>query len=147
MDLSLKTLISSLASNLLSPSASFEPYIPNSKQNLYYSLNLLSELGGLTQTSLESEYPEPVVEAPSVPKFEPLSPRQKLEHLTPQQELKALPPLQKQNNPGSKSSNPLLKRCKDVDQSLLQALQTLRESKQFQRKTMGVFSPVLRGNS
>ncbi len=127
------TLISSLASNLLSTSTQFEPYVPNSKQNLYYSLNLLSELGELARVSLETEFPEPTtIEEVPLPKVE-----------------QTLPPKPAGNlvNHSAKTSGPFLKRSKEVDQSLIDALQTLRESKKFQRKTMGVFSPILRGNS
>jgi hypothetical protein len=154
LDRSLKELVSSLASNLLSTSTRFEPYIPNSKQNLYYSLNLLSGLGELARVSLESEYSilpaEPMLEQTSAL-------AQNLPHFSPQDLTKtALPSSSRQTSPTApeQPSQPSLnsketskERSKAMDQSLLQALQTLRESKQFQRKTMGVFSPILRGNS
>ena len=124
MDRTLKSLVSSLASNLLSTSTQFEPYVPNSKQNLYYSLNLLSGLGELARISLETEYPQSCAESS-----------------TPQQSPPP-PVLQSKASLGSSRD-----RSKEVDQSLLRALQTLRESKQFQRKTMGVFSPILRGTT
>lgn len=139
MDRSLITLISSLASNLLSTSTQFEPYVPNSKQNLYYSLDLLSELGELARVSLETEFPEPaIVLEPARVEEEPL----------PKLEQTLLPkPADNLVNNSAKPSAPFLKRSKEVDQSLIDALQTLRDSKKFQRKTMGVFSPILRGNS
>jgi hypothetical protein len=133
LDRSLKTLISSLASNLLSASTQFEPYIPNSKQNLYYSLNLLSGLGDLARVSLETEYPNP-------PPVEEITLQQQQPIIVLEQPIAA--PTLPTKSPLENSKQ----RSKEVDQSLIQALQTLRDSKQFQRKTMGVFSPILRGN-
>ncbi|MEO5969080.1 MAG: hypothetical protein ABIQ95_04065 [Bdellovibrionia bacterium] len=151
MDRSLKDLVSSLASNLLSTSARFEPYVPNSKQNLYYSLNLLSGLGELARVSIESEYSVVPIE----PTQSPASAlAQTLTPFTPQDltqtSLSAdLPPSPAPPSAPAQSKPTLSskERSKAMDQSLLQALQTLRESKQFQRKTMGVFTPILRGNS
>ena len=51
MDRPLAELIRQLAVQFLSPSQSFEPYLPNSNQNISHSLALLSDLGKITQDS------------------------------------------------------------------------------------------------
>jgi len=147
LDRSLKGLVSALASNLLSTSTQFEPYIPNSKQNLYYSLNLLSGLGDLARMSLEGEALKPPPQSPTSSLAQTTTPAQVTKESRP--EGLSLPHFPRVDDTPPILTQPSLtskERSREVDRSLLEALQALRESKQFQRKTMGVFSPILRGN-
>jgi hypothetical protein len=125
MDHELKVLISSTASDLLSRSTQFEPYIPNSNQNLYHGLKLLTQLGKITEDSLKT-FLNSEVQAAKKPET-----------------AKQVPKLEINRTAQASMSNP--KRSREVDEVLTQALQKMRESKLYQRKTPGVFSSIQPG--
>jgi hypothetical protein len=62
------------ARNFLTTSQCFEPYIPNSQQNMLYALTLLGNLGDIAKLSLEVPAPKVEAAAPARPVPKPLAP-------------------------------------------------------------------------
>jgi hypothetical protein len=143
LDHSIKDLVASLAPDLLIATSAYEPYVPDSNQNLYHGLELLSQLGSLTTQSLPA--PAPAPSRLYLPKD--LSPPPALLPDAP-----ALPVPQPSSQTGIQKESAEIRETKKeppvtpppADAVLLQALQALRDSKRFHRKTPGIFSPILK---
>ncbi len=119
MDRTVKPFNLEIARNLLSTSEQFEPYVPESHQDLLYSLNLLKDLGAITLQSLQVKKTMKEIPAP------PPNPLPQAPAHSPKDH--------------KKESHPMIK-----DQQILEALLELRNSNRLSKRSLSMHSAIIR---
>ena len=120
MDRSINLLLGDAARNLLTLSKNFEIFVPDSHQDGIHTLFLLSQLAEVTKHSLQPKSPEPI----------------QAQAKSPQQSLAC---------PSAPQSSPIQRTVRD--QTLLDALSKLRNSKTARRRSPGMFATIIRADS
>lgn len=117
--------------NLLSPSK-FEPFVPISHQNLFRVLHLFDQMACGIQKRLGSLFREKAAK--------------KAQEASLLKSLSVAPPLSKRTRTilpkQSQRSKPLPTKS-PVDQNLVFALEKIRADSSFQRRTPGIYQPII----